>query len=158
MLGFARGLKSIRSALLNLVELGTGTRQIGPISGYISNHQLHTSHFQLKMPITTLISNKANVTLIHPMSYKPRFFIDEILQCLVDKYQITYQNIWGGGVVRPHLVELDRCEILEPLKWSPDLNHFLHKKRFLVIAVAWKRNSKITKLTKIFREKGQLDS
>ena len=43
-----------------------------------------------------------NVTLIHPMSYKPQFFIDEVLQCLVDKYQITYQNNWGEGVVRPH--------------------------------------------------------
>ena len=40
MLGFARGLKSIRSALLNLVESGPGTRQIGPISGDISTHQL----------------------------------------------------------------------------------------------------------------------
>ena len=74
------------------------------------------------------------MTLIHPISYKPQYFIDEVLQCLVDKYQITYQNIWGEGVVRPHLVELDHYEILEPLKGAPDLNHFLHKKRFLVIA------------------------
>ena len=55
MLGFARGMKSIRSALLNLVELGPGTRQIGPISQYISTHQLHSSHFQLMMPTTKLI-------------------------------------------------------------------------------------------------------
>ena len=55
MLGFARGLKSIRSGLLNLVELGPGTRQIGPISGCISTHQLHASHFQLMMPTTKLI-------------------------------------------------------------------------------------------------------
>ena len=74
------------------------------------------------------------MTLIHPLSYKPQFFIDEVLQCLVDKYQITYQNIWGEGVVRLHLLELDHYEILEPLKGAPDLNHFLHKKRFLVIA------------------------
>ena len=74
------------------------------------------------------------MTLIHPISYKPQYFIDEVLQCLVDKYQITYQNIWGEGVVRPHLVELHHYEILEPLKGAPDLNHFLHKKRFLVIA------------------------
>ena len=67
------------------------------------------------------------------MSYKPQFFIDEVLQCLVDKYQITYQNIWGEDVFRPHLVELDHYKILEPLKGVPDLNHFLHKKRFLVI-------------------------
>ena len=55
MLGFARGLKSIQSALLNLVELGPGTRQIGPISGCISTHQLHASHFLLMMPTTKLI-------------------------------------------------------------------------------------------------------
>ena len=39
---------------------------------------------------------RGNVTLIHNMSYKPQFFIDEVLQCLVGKFQITYQNIWGG--------------------------------------------------------------
>ena len=50
------------------------------------------------------------------MSYKPQFFIDEVLQCLVDKYQVTYQNILGEAVVRPHLVELDHYKILEPLK------------------------------------------
>ena len=43
-------MKSIPSALLNLVELGPGTRQIGPILVYISTHQLHASHFQLMMP------------------------------------------------------------------------------------------------------------
>ena len=37
--------------------------------------------------------NGGNVTLIHRMSYELKFFIDEVLQCLVDKYQITYQNI-----------------------------------------------------------------
>ena len=74
------------------------------------------------------------MTLIHPMSYKPQFFIDEVLQCLVDKYQITYQNIWAEGVVRLHLVESDHYKILELLKGAPDLDHFLHKKRFLVIA------------------------
>ena len=35
MLEFAGGMKSIRSALLNLVELGPGNRQIGPILWYI---------------------------------------------------------------------------------------------------------------------------
>ena len=70
------------------------------------------------------------MTLIHPMSYEPQFFINEVLQCFVDKYQITYQNIWGEDVVRPHLVELDHYKILEPLKGAPDLDHFLHKKDF----------------------------
>ena len=68
------------------------------------------------------------------MNHKPQYFIDEVLQCLVDKYQITYQNILREGVVRLHLVELDHYKILEPLKGGPDLNPFLHKKRFLVIA------------------------
>ena len=70
------------------------------------------------------------MTLIHLLRYKPQFFIDEVLQCLVDKYQITYQNILGEGVVRPHLVELDHYKILEPLKGAPDLDYFLHKKDF----------------------------
>ena len=84
--------------------------------------------------------------------------MDEVLQCLVDKDQTTYQNILGEGAVRPHLVELDNYKILEPLKGAPNLNHFLHKKRFLVIAATWKRISKITKLTKIFSVKGQSGS
>ena len=71
--------------------------------------------------------------LIHLMSYKPQSFIDEVLQCLVDKCQITYQNIWTEGMVRLHLVELDHYKVLKPLKGGPDLNPFLHKKRFLVI-------------------------
>ena len=62
MLGFARGLKSIQSALLNLEELGPGTRQIGPISGCISTHQLHASHFQLMMPTTKLIKKIMKLT------------------------------------------------------------------------------------------------
>ena len=60
--------------------------------------------------------------------------MDEVLQCLVDKDQTTYQNILGESAVRPHLVKLDNYKILEPLKGAPNLNHFLHKKRFLVIA------------------------
>ena len=56
MLGFAGGLKSIRSVLLNLVELGPETRQIWLISGYISNHQLATC-FTFS---TYDVNNKAN--------------------------------------------------------------------------------------------------
>ena len=36
---------------------------------------------------------RGNVTLIHPMNYKPQIFIDEVIQCLVDKYVVMYQNI-----------------------------------------------------------------
>ena len=42
-----------------------------------------------------LPGKRVNVTLIHPMVYKPQFFIEEALQCLVSKYQITYQNVLG---------------------------------------------------------------
>ena len=69
---------------------------------------------------------RGNVTLIHPMSYKSQSFIDEVLQCLVDKYQITYQIIWGKVVVRPHLVESSYYKILVPLKGTSSLNYFLH--------------------------------
>ena len=62
------------------------------------------------------------------MSYKPQSFIVEVLQCLVDKYQISYQNIFGESVIRLYLVEMDHYKVLEPLKGAPDLNHFLHKK------------------------------
>ena len=118
------------------MELGPETRQIGPISGYISTHQLHASFtcFIHILHPTCDADNKAyqkimklikiflwgravrppgkwgNVTLIHPISYKTQFFINEVLQCLVDKYQITYQNIRSEGMVRPHLVESSYCK------------------------------------------------
>ena len=68
--------------------------------------------------------------LIHLLSYKPQIFLDVVFKCLVDKYIITYQNIWGEGVVRPHLVEWSYCKVLEPLKGTSSLSHFLHKKCF----------------------------
>ena len=37
------------------------------------------------------------------MNYKPQIFIDEVIQCLVDKYVVMYQNIWGKGMARPCL-------------------------------------------------------
>ena len=55
MLRFAKGMKSIRSVFLNLVELGPGTKQIGPVSGYISTHQRDALHVQLRIPTTKLI-------------------------------------------------------------------------------------------------------
>lgn len=55
ILRFARGIKSIQAALLNLVELAPVTEHIVPISGYISTHELHVSHFQLMMPTKKLI-------------------------------------------------------------------------------------------------------
>ena len=36
---------------------------------------------------------RGNMTLIHLMHYKPQIFTDEVLQCVFDKYVITYQNI-----------------------------------------------------------------
>ena len=121
MFEFSRGLKSIRSALLNLVKLSPETRPTGLISGYISIHQLHASHFQFIMSTTILIKilkklhffvgrkairppeKPGNVTLIHPMSYKSQFFIDEVLQCLVRRDWTSF-----GG--------LDHYEIYDPRK------------------------------------------
>ena len=150
---------------------------MGPLKGAPDwNHFLHKKIFLVISATWKIISKitkptnflerkgsqtprkRCNVTLIYPMSCKSQSFIDEVLQCLIDKYQITYQNIWGKGVVRPHLVELGHYNILEPLKGSLDLKHFLHKKRLLVIATTWKRILKITKLTKTFWGKGQWDS
>ena len=71
-----------------------------------------------------------NVTLIQPMNYKYETFIDEILQCLVDKYVITYQNILSEGMVRLNLVESSYCKIFMPLKGTSSINHFLPKKMF----------------------------
>ena len=43
-----------------------------------------------------------DVTLTHPMKYKPQIFKSVVLQCSVDKYAITYQNIRSECMVRPH--------------------------------------------------------
>ena len=45
---------------------------------------------------------RGNVILIHLMSNKPLISTNVVLQCLIDKYVITYQNIWSEGVVRRH--------------------------------------------------------
>ena len=58
---FEGGLKSIRCALIKFVELGPGPRKIGPISGYISTHQLHVSHFQLMTPTTNPVKHLWNL-------------------------------------------------------------------------------------------------
>ena len=73
------------------------------------------------------------MTLIHPKRYTPQLSTDEILQCAFDKYQITYQIIWGKDVIRPHLVESSNFKTLGPLKGAPILHHFIQKV-FLVLA------------------------
>ena len=65
--------------------------------------------------------------LIHPIICKPQFSKDKVLQRLFNKYQITFENIWGKDVVIPLLVELEYYKILEPLKDPPNLSHILHK-------------------------------
>ena len=82
----------------------------------------------------TFPGKRNDLTLIDPMNYKPQIFIGEVLQCLVDKYVMTYENIWGEGMVRPHLVKSSHCKILVPLKGVPILRHFFRKKIFLVVA------------------------
>ena len=47
---------------------------------------------------------------------------------------MAYQNIRMKGAVRLHFPQLDNYEILKPLKVAPNLNHFQHKKGFLVTA------------------------
>ena len=64
------------------------------------------------------------------MRCKLHYLIDEVSQCLVDKYQITYQIICGKDVVRTHLVGSGYCKTLEPLKGAPILPYFLHKNIF----------------------------
>ena len=70
---------------------------------------------------------------------------------------VTYQNISGEGMIRPHIVESSYSKIFVPLKGMSSLNHFLHKKWFLIVAVIQKRISKILKLTNISKKKGQSD-
>ena len=53
-----------------------------------------------------------NMTLIYLMKYnKPQIFTSVVLQCSVDKYAITYQNIWSERMVRTHgtIVTLRGC-------------------------------------------------
>ena len=95
--------------------------------------------------------------IIPPYELQIQIFIYEVLQYLVDKNVMTYQNIWSEGMVRPHLVESRQCKILVPLKGTWSINYFLHKKCFLLVAAIQKRISKILKLTNISREKGQSD-
>ena len=73
------------------------------------------------------------------MSYKLQFLIDEVLQCLVDKYQITYQIIiiiiiiiilGGGGLVRLHSMESSYCKTLWPLKGAPIWHIIFYKKKY----------------------------
>ena len=85
---------------------------------------------------------RGNVTLIHPMSYKPKVFIDEVWQYLVDKYQITYQNIWGKGMVIPHLAKSNYYKTLGPLKGVPILDYFLHNKNIFSNCGYMKENFK----------------
>ena len=98
---------------------------------------------------------QGNVTLIHPMSFKPKIYANAVLQCLVDKYVITYENIWDEGMVRSQLVESSYCKILVLLKVMLGLNHFLHKKMFVDSCCYTKKNFKNTKLTNIYNKKGQ---
>ena len=100
---------------------------------------------------------RGNVTLIHPMSFKPKIYANAVLQCLVDKYVITYENIWDEGMVRSQLVESSYCKILVLLKGMSGLNHFLRKKMFVNSCGYTKKNFKNTKYTNIYNKKGQSD-
>ena len=64
------------------------------------------------------------------MQYKLQTFTDEFLQCVFDKYVITYQNIWGKGVVRTDLLESTYWKTLGSLNDAHIFHNFLHKKYF----------------------------
>ena len=53
---------------------------------------------------------RGNVTLIHPIRYKPQIFTNEVSQWVFDKFVITCQNIWRKGAIRPQLVESGYCK------------------------------------------------
>ena len=81
-------------------------------------------------------------------------FLEEVSQCLVDQYVITYQNIWGEDMFRLHLEESSYCKILVPLKGTSSLNLFLHKKCFFNSCYYTKKNFKNTKIYKYFQGEG----
>ena len=84
---------------------------------------------------------RGNVTLIHPMIYKPQIFTNVVLPCLVDKYVITFKifgvRAWSDlmGLLQ-HLAISDRFAKQTPV---PTRNIFLvvptnnspHKFQFL---------------------------
>ena len=84
---------------------------------------------------------QGNVTLIHPMCYKPQTFTDAVLQCLVEKYVITYQIISGEGIVRPDVVESGYFKTLGPLKGAPIFTTF-HTKNIFSSCCCVKENFK----------------
>ena len=84
------------------------------------------------------------------MSCKSQSFIDEVLQSLVEKFQITYQNIWVEGVVRPYLVESSYCKILVPLKGTSSLNHFSHTRNVFNSGCYTKKNLEKTETYNYF--------
>ena len=84
------------------------------------------------------------------MHYKPQIFTDEVLQCVFDKYVITYHNIRGKGMIRPHLVESNYFKTLALLKGAPILHHFFTEKMFLLVTATEEEISKMMKLTNIY--------
>ena len=97
---------------LHLVELHH-YKMLEPLKGALNlNHFLHKKKifsncdymkenfknnkafqkFQGEFPVDSQ-GNGDSVTLIHLMRNKPQIFTDEVLQCVFDKYVITYQNI-----------------------------------------------------------------
>ena len=86
---------------------------------------------------------RGNVSLIHLMSNKPQIFTNAVLQCLVDKYLITNQNIWGEGMATPYLVASSYCKNFGTTESYVKLKPFpTHKKCFLIVAAIQKKNKK----------------
>ena len=109
------------------------------MEGNFKNNEANQHFFEERT--AGFLGKRGNANLIHPMSYKRQVLTYAVLQCLVDKYGITYQNNLGEDMVRPHLVELSYCKF-----WD-------QKKRFLTVAAIQSRISTMLKLTSISREK-----
>ena len=88
------------------------TKNIFSSCCYIKESFKNNKTYQIFLGERTVRSpgKRGNVTLIHPMSYKPQNFTNVVLQCLIDKYVINYQNIWSEGVVRPHGAIVMLCQ------------------------------------------------
>ena len=64
------------------------------------------------------------------MSHKSQFSIDEVLQSLVDEYQITNPIICEEDVVSPYLVEWNYFKTFGSLKGVAILHQFFIKNIF----------------------------
>ena len=80
------------------------TKNIFSSCSYIKENFKNNETYQIFLGERAVrsLGKRVNVALIHPMRYKSQISANAVLQCLIDKYVITYQSIWSEGVVRLH--------------------------------------------------------